>query len=158
MAKLRLLLCLVYFVSLNAFSLDIKDELKAVAQTNITALFADDLNAYVSTTTPDLILVDEIPPFVWKGKNASARYFKDFKTFTSNFKLTELKAEVKDAAWIVEDKNLAYAVFPVNITTRNNEKMKVVGEEGLWTISFKKSKSGKWLLHSSAWSTLKSDI
>jgi len=52
MAKLRLLLCLVYFVSLNAFSLDIKDELKAVAQTNITALFADDLNAYVSTTTP----------------------------------------------------------------------------------------------------------
>ena len=151
MIKIRLVLfALLALVSSHSFAVDIKSELKEVILANQTSLIENKLNAFLATTAPDIHIVDEFPPFVWSGKNAAARYVKDFKDLIAKLKLSEYKLDLKDPAYIEQDKDVAYAVFPVTLTYKEGD-LKAHTDNGYQTVVFKKSKNGKWLIENSIW-------
>ena len=156
MSKFRLYLFVVMaFFSFNSFA-DIKSDLKQVLVDNQNAVAKFDAGAFTATTAPNLTIIDEIEPFTWTGDNASTQYIKDFSAAMKKYKLSNMVIQVKDAIKLSEGKDKAYAVFPVAISFKNAE-MKVINEEGYQTVIYNKSKNGKWLIKSSAWSVIKED-
>jgi ketosteroid isomerase-like protein len=152
MIKIRLILiALLAVFSSYSFAADIKTELKEVILANQISVFENNLNTFLATTTPDINIVDEFPPFVWKGKNVAARYVKDFKDVITKLKLSEYKIDIKDPAYIEQDKGVAYAVFPVTLTYKEGD-VKAHIDNGYQTVVFKKSNNGKWLIENSIWS------
>ena len=152
MIKIRLVLfAFLAVVSLHSFAADIKSELNEVILANQISVFENNLNTFLATTTPDINIVDEFPPFVWNGKDAAARYFKDFQDVITKLKLSEYKIDIKDPAYIEQDKGVAYAVFPVTLTYKEGD-VKAHIDNGYQTVVFKKSNNGKWLIENSIWS------
>ena len=128
----------------------LKAELKAVFQANQTAGEANDLKKFTETTTNQLTIVDEFPPYSWSGKDAAARYLKDMQAMVVKEKISNFKSEIKDATNVGVDQNVAYAVYPVSYTFKMGEAKEYVGE-GFQTIIFKKSKANKWLIDNTTW-------
>jgi len=152
MIKIRLvLIALLAVISSHSFAADIKSELKEVILANQISVFENNLNAFLATATPSINIVDEFPPFVWSGKDAAARYVKDFKDLITKLKLSEYKIDIKDPAYIEQDKGVAYAVFPVTLTYKEGD-VKAHIDNGYQTVVFKKSNNGKWLIENSIWS------
>ena len=156
MTKFRLFLFSVLSTfAFNSFA-DIKADLKEVIVANEAAFAKADLNAFAATTTPNPTIIDEFEPFTWSGKNSSEKYLKDFTSLMVKDKLSDLVIDVKDATFVEGGKNSAYAVFPVSVSYKDAQ-MKVTHEEGFQTVTYVKSKTGKWLIKSSAWTTTRKD-
>jgi ketosteroid isomerase-like protein len=155
MKKIQYLLasiCAAFALQANAAepSTALKAELKAVLQANQSAGEAYDLKKFTETTTNQLTIVDEFPPFSWSGKGAAARYLKDMQAVVTKNKITNFKSEIKDATDVGLDQNVAYAVYPVSYTFKKGE-MKEYEGEGFQTVIFKKSKDNKWLIENTTW-------
>jgi ketosteroid isomerase-like protein len=151
MIKIRLVLfAFLAVVSLHSFAADIKSELKEVILANQNSVIESNLKTFLATSAPDINIVDEFPPFVWNGKDAAARYVKDFKDLITKFKVSDYKLDLKDPTFIEQDKDIAYAVFPVTVSYKVGN-VKAHTDTGYQAVVFKKSKNGKWLIESSTW-------
>jgi ketosteroid isomerase-like protein len=151
MIKIRLVLfAFLAVVSLHSFAADIKSELKEVILANQNSVIESNLKTFLATSAPDINIVDEFPPFVWNGKDAAARYFKDFQDLLTKFKVSDYKLDLKDPTFIEQDKNVAYAVFPVSVSYKVGN-VRVHTDTGYQAVVFKKATSGKWLIESSTW-------
>ena len=145
-------ICAAFALQANATdpSAALKAELKAVLQANQNASEAYDLKKFTETTTNQLTIVDEFPPFSWSGKGAAARYLKDMQALVAKQKITNFKSEIKDAKDVGLDQNVAYAVYPVSYTFKKGDVKEYEGE-GFQTVIFKKSKDNKWLIENTTW-------
>jgi hypothetical protein len=151
MIKIRLVLfALLALVSSHSFATDIKTELKEVILANQNSVIESNLNKFLATSAPNINIVDEFSPFVWSGKGAASRYVRDFKDLLTKFKVTEYKLDLKDPTFIKQDKDVAYAVFPVTVKYKVGN-VKAHTDTGYQAVVFKKSKSGKWLIENSTW-------
>ena len=151
MIKIRqVLFAFLAVVSLNSFAADIKSELKEVILANQNSVIESNLKTFLDTSAPDINIVDEFPPFVWNGKDAAARYFKDFQDLLTKFKISDYKLDLKDPTFIEQDKNVAYAVFPVSVSYKVGN-VKAHTDTGYQAVVFKKATNGKWLIESSTW-------
>jgi ketosteroid isomerase-like protein len=151
MIKIRLVLfALLAVVSLHSFAADIKSELKEVILANQNSVIESNLKTFLATSAPDINIVDEFPPFLWNGKDAAARYFKDFQDLLTKFKVSDYKLDLKDPTFIEQDKDVAYAVFPVTVSYKVGN-VKAHTDTGYQAVVFKKATSGKWLIESSTW-------
>jgi ketosteroid isomerase-like protein len=139
--------------STNSFA-DIKSDVKKVALDWESALAKYDAKALAAILTSNVTIADDIEPFIWVGENAPAQYIKDFKVAMSKNKLSNMVVEVKDAVTVLENKNEVYAVFPASVSYKNADN-KTIFEEAYKTIIFSKSKSGKWLIKHSTWTSVK---
>jgi hypothetical protein len=151
MIKIRLVLfAFLAVVSLHSFAADIKSELKEVILANQNSVIESNLKTFLATSAPDINIVDEFPPFLWNGKDAAARYFKDFQDLLTKFKVSDYKLDLKDPTFIEQDKNVAYAVFPVSVSYKVGN-VRAHTDTGYQAVVFKKATSGKWLIESSTW-------
>jgi len=144
------LIALLTTLATNCFATEIKAELKDVFIANQTSIFEGNLKTFEATTTSDVSIIDEFPPFYWQGKGVGAKYLQDVKNLMIQFKISEFKFDIKDPMFVQQEKNVAYAVFPITITYKDGD-MKIHTEEGYQPAVFKKSKSNKWLIQSTAW-------
>ena len=143
MIKIRLVLfAFLAVVSLHSFAADIKSELKEVILANQNSVIESNLKTFLATSAPDINIVDEFPPFVWNGKDAAARYFKDFQDLLTKFKVSDYKLDLKDPTFIEQDKNVAYAVFPVSVSYKVGN-VKAHTDTGYQALVFKKATRGK---------------
>lgn len=115
----------------------------------VNASNADDVSALSKLYTQDAVVVDEIPPFVWRGAGAGAAWWQAVDSFTSkkqerirlvNVRLSEFQQFAAGA----------YLIQPMTI-------LEVVGgktssESGTWTYTFRNS-GGTWLISSQVWTT-----
>jgi hypothetical protein len=68
----------------------------------------------------------------------------------TKFKVSDYKLDLKDPTFIEQDKDVAYAVFPVTVSYKVGN-VKAHTDTGYQAVVFKKSKNGKWLIESSTW-------
>lgn len=157
MTKLKTILLAILMLAPGYVFADVRAEVKAVMIANFDALLTFDSKAFAATTAADVTIVDEFPPFYWSGPTALAKYNQGFKEAIASMKLSNLTATVKDAVGFEQNNNTCYAVFPVTIkSTGANGKAHT--EDGYQTAIFEKNNAGKWVIKTTTWSVIKSDL
>jgi ketosteroid isomerase-like protein len=157
MGKFRcVLFAFLAFLAFDSFA-DTEAELKQVLIANYAATLEKmDAKAFAATTTPEVTIIDEFPPFVWTGKTSATQYLKAMADIIEKMGAKNFSIDVRDAVHISEDKNKAYAVFPVQVTFVDGESKNQL-EQGYQTLVFTKSKNGLWLINTMTWATVNSD-
>lgn len=109
--------------------------------------------AYASFCAPDMIYIDHVPPYVFRGPSACQDEWDAAERWAR-----QNKAEVTDWGQITapsfvdvyEDR--VYAVYPVRATLFREARREV--EEGYWTFVIQRAPSG-WLITAAAFSTVR---
>jgi ketosteroid isomerase-like protein len=116
----------------------------------IHATNANDVHALNSLFTGDAVVVDENPPFVWRGSGAAAAWWHVVEAVTQKAKLTHFQATVDRNGEFRQSETDAYLVQA--LTIRGLSAGKPFSESGTLTYTFHKS-GGKWLISTMVWTT-----
>ena len=114
------------------------------------ATSADDASALGSLFTTDALVVDEIPPFAWRGAGAGTAWWHAVEATMRKAKITTLKATGVRYGEFKQSATDAYLVQVLRITGLVGGKPFV--ETGTQTYTFHNA-SGSWLISSAVWST-----
>ena len=108
-----------------------------------------DVKAAAAAYAPDAVIVDEIPPFEWRGK-AFAGWSKALAKAWKAGGLADGHMTLATATQFSVEKGMAYAIVPAHLTF--TEKGKPASEDGFLTATMKRFKRG-WLIRSWTWTT-----
>lgn len=120
-----------------------------LANAVVRASNADDASALTKLYAEDAVVVDEIPPFVWRGAGAGVAWWQAVDSFTMkkherielvNVRVSEFQRSAIDA----------YLIQPMTILEFAGDKRS--NESGTWTYTFRNS-GGTWLISSQVWTT-----
>ena len=139
-------LCLVS----SAHAQAVDPQLTAPITKFIDAFNKGDMTGAAAThlSDPDLVIVDEVPPFAWRGPQAFASWAAALQAVSKKLGLTNQKVTPSPATRAEVDGNDAYVVVPAvysftekGVTKRENAHM---------TFVLKKGSTG-WLIHGWTW-------
>jgi ketosteroid isomerase-like protein len=103
--------------------------------------------AYASGS--DLVIVDEVPPFVWHGPNAFQAWSSALEAESKKAGITAAKVTLGGPARVERDGDQAYVVVPATYTfTQGGKAMR---EAAHMTFVLKKDAGGAWLIHGWTW-------
>ena len=101
----------------------------------------------------DLVIVDEVPPFLWRGAQALKTWAADLEADAKKHGLTDQKVTLSPATRVESNGREAYVVVPAvfsykqgNVAMRENAHM---------TFALKEDAAG-WLIHGWTWTGPKS--
>jgi len=121
-----------------------------LANAAMHAANANDANAFAGLYTNDAVVVDEIPPFVWRGAGAGTSWWYAVAATARKMKLTHLQATNIRIGEFKQSANDAYLVTPMTVTAVAGGKPFV--EPGTTTYTFHKA-GGTWLISSQVWTS-----
>jgi ketosteroid isomerase-like protein len=110
----------------------------------------DDASALAGLYTDDAVVVDENPPFVWRGAGAGAAWWHVVDDVTKKIKLTHLQAVNVRISEFKQSATDAYLVQPLTVAGIANRKP--FAEAGTMTYTFHNT-GGTWLISSQVWTT-----
>lgn len=115
----------------------------------VKASNADDASALSKLYTEDAVVVDELPPFVWRGANAGVDWWRAVEAFVRNehHHLKLVNARVSEFQRSAVG---AYLVQPMTILEVGGAQPS--SESGTWTYTFHNG-GGTWLISSQVWTT-----
>jgi ketosteroid isomerase-like protein len=88
-----------------------------------TGLFRHDTaNAALATCADDASIIDDIPPYVWLGSGACARWANVLFVESEKSAVTDLSSVLLNPRHIQITADRAYAVVPINFTFKLNGK------------------------------------
>jgi Domain of unknown function (DUF4440) len=116
-----------------------------------TAMFANDPVLLRTYCAANATVIDEFPPYSWKGPDACVRWAAAFKAFITQAKLTKFQTTVAPNPFIDVSGDHAYLVAQVTFSAMMAGKR--VPDAGSWTFVLVKSGSA-WKITSLAWGTL----
>jgi len=116
----------------------------------VHAANAGDAAALSNLFTNDAVVVDENPPFLWRGSGAGVAWWHVVASVTQKAKLQHLKATAVRLAEFKQTATDAYLVQSMTVTALAAGKP--FAEAGTMTYTFHAS-SGKWLISSMVWTT-----
>ena len=116
-----------------------------------TAMFAVDTATLRANCAANATVVDEFPPYSWRGPDACVRWATAFKAFIAQAKLTSFQTTIAPNPFVDVSGNHAYLVAQVTFTAMMAGKR--VPDVGTWTFVLVKSGTG-WKITSLAWGTL----
>jgi ketosteroid isomerase-like protein len=116
-----------------------------IANTN-----ADDAAAFAGLFTGDAVVVDENPPFTWRGAGAGIAWWHVVDAVTRKAKLTHIKAVNVRLGEFKQTASDAYLVQ--SLTVAGLAGTKPFAESGTMTYTFH-SAGGEWLISSMVWTT-----
>ena len=116
----------------------------------IQATNADDASALAGLFTSDAVIVDENPPFVWRGANAGVVWWHVVQRVTQKAHLTGLKATTMRIGEFKQSPADAYLVESMKITA--TAAGKPFAESGTLTYTFHNA-GGTWLISTMVWTT-----
>jgi len=119
-----------------------------LANAAMHAANANDASAFAGLYTDNAIVVDEIPPFVWRGANAGTSWWHVVAAEAQKLKMTHLKAIGIRVGEFRSSPTDAYLVEPMSVTAIANGKPFV--EPGTTTYTFHKV-GETWLISSQIW-------
>lgn len=116
----------------------------------IHATNTDDAPALSGLFTGDAVIVDENPPFTWRGADAGVTWWHVVEAITQKAKLAHLKATSGRMGEFRQSATDAYLVQPLTITAIANGKP--FAESGTLTYTFHNT-GGNWLISTMVWTT-----
>jgi hypothetical protein len=116
-----------------------------------TAMFAVDTATLRADCAANATVIDEFPPYSWRGPDACVRWATAFKAFITQAKLSAFQTTVAPMPFIDVSGNRAYMVAQVTFTAMMAGKR--VPDVGTWTFVLVKSGTA-WKITSLAWGTL----
>ena len=96
----------------------------------------------------DLVILDEIPPFLWRGAKAVEAWAGDLESDAKRRGITEPHVALGKATRIESDGTGAYVIVPSVYTFK--EKGVAMREAAQMTFALKKGPAG-WLIHGWTW-------
>jgi ketosteroid isomerase-like protein len=116
-----------------------------IANTN-----ADDAAALAGLFTGDAVVVDENPPFTWRGAGAGVAWWHVVDAVTQKAKMAHIKAVNVRAGEFKQTATDAYLVQALTVTGIAGTKP--FAEAGTITYTFHNT-GGNWLISSMVWTT-----
>lgn len=110
----------------------------------------NDPAAFAGRFTDDASVVDENPPFVWRGSGAGVAWWRVVQTVVQKAQLTHLKATNVRVGEFKQTATDAYMVEAMTIT--GIAQAKPFAESGTLTYTFHAT-AGKWLISTMVWTT-----
>ncbi|HYL27472.1 MAG TPA: DUF4440 domain-containing protein [Candidatus Nitrosotalea sp.] len=121
-----------------------------LASAVIAAANADNVAGFAGLYTADAVVVDENPPFVWRGAGAGAAWWNAVRAIAKKMKLTHIKAINVRIGEFRESATDAYLVESMTVAGLMNGKP--FAESGTQTYTFHKA-GEKWLVSTQVWTT-----
>ena len=98
--------------------------------------------------TAELAIVDEVPPYAWRGPQAFQTWTADLDSDSKKNGITDQMVTISAATRVETDGTHAYVVVPAVYTFK--AKGVAMREAAQMTFALKKG-SGGWLIHAWAW-------
>jgi ketosteroid isomerase-like protein len=119
----------------------------------ITARWAEAFNrgSFESDIAPcaeDAVVIDDLPPYVWRGSGACSRWYKAVKAWAEGAAVTHLTIKIGNTSHLEAEAGHAYLVAPVMLSYIKAGKP--VDFPGTLTMTLKKDASG-WRVSGAAW-------
>jgi len=120
-----------------------------LANAVVNASNTNDASSLSKLYTNDAVVVDEIPPFVWRGAGAGVAWWRAVDVFTTkkheriklvNVRVSEFQSSASDA----------YLIQPMTIDETSGGPP--ASESGTMTYTFQNN-GGTWLISSQVWTT-----
>lgn len=121
-----------------------------LANAVVRAANENDSNALRGIYTTDAVVVDENPPFAWRGPGAGTAWWRVVGTVTRKMKMTRLRAVNVRISEFHQSSTDAYMVQPMTITGIAGGKP--FAESGTMTYTFHDA-GGTWLISTAVWTT-----
>jgi ketosteroid isomerase-like protein len=119
-----------------------------LAHAAMHAANTNDAAAFAGLYTSDAVVVDEIPPFIWRGAGAGTSWWHAVAAVAQKLKMTHLRAIDIRIGEFKASATDAYLVTPMTVTAIANGKP--FAEPGTTTYTFHNS-GGTWLISSQVW-------
>jgi ketosteroid isomerase-like protein len=125
-------------------------ELIAPIQKFITSFNKGDAAGAAAThaSGADLVIIDEVAPYVWRGPNAFQSWAADLESDAKKNGITEPMVTIKAATRTEKNGDQAYVVVPAVYTFKQGGK--AMRESAQMTVVLKKGATG-WLIHGWTW-------
>lgn len=107
-----------------------------------------DVKAAEAAHTPDVVIIDDFPPHVWRGPNAFQAWTASLDKVSKAGGLTDEKMTLKAPARSEINGDTAYAVVPATLTF--NQKGKAMIQQGRMTVALRKD-AGAWKITGWTW-------
>jgi len=104
--------------------------------------------AATHSATDDLVIFDEVAPFVWRGASAFTAWASDLEADSQKNGISDQMVTIKPATREVSDGQQAYVVVPAVYSFK--QKGVAMREAAQMTVVLKKGASG-WLIHGWTW-------
>lgn len=122
-----------------------------LANAVIHATNTDDPSGLAGLYTEDAVVVDENPPFAWRGTGAGAAWWHVVDAVVRTMKMSHLKAVNIRISEFLQSAADAYMIQPMTITG-TTAGGKPFAESGTMTYTFHKT-GGTWLISTQVWTT-----
>ena len=116
----------------------------------LKAADADNATGLSGLYTDDAVIVDENPPFTWRGPAAGAAWWRVVEAVTTKAKITNLKAAKVRIGEFVQTSTDAYLIETMTLSWVSRGKPST--ESGTMTYTFHNA-GGKWLISTQVWTT-----
>ncbi len=131
----------------TAFASEQTDVLNTVHQL-VDSINKNDFKAAQTKCAAHSFIIDEFPPYLWRGDAACVDWLNDADAFGKKNGITNPKMTLGFGPHIDVVGDRAYVVVPVTFTYRKDGKRTT--ERGLWTMVLEKHESN-WLVAGTAW-------
>jgi len=121
-----------------------------LANAVIRAANTDDPSGLAGLFTSDATVVDENPPFVWRGADAGTAWWRVVDAVMQKIKMTHLQAVNVRLGEFRQSAGNAYLVQAMTITGVTGSRP--FAESGTMTFTFHDG-AGKWLISTMVWTT-----
>jgi len=115
----------------------------------VSATSSDNAARVSSYFAPDATVVDEIPPYIWTGSAAGARWWNAVGAASAQQHYTNMRVTLGPIKFWSVTGNSAWVVAPLTISFAKNGR--VTRETGLWVLTLVRRVS--WLVSSASWAT-----
>jgi len=119
-----------------------------LANAAMDAANSNDESRFAGLYTDDAVVVDEIPPFAWRGANAGGSWWHAVASIAQKMKMTHLRAINIRISEFRQTPTDAYLVEPMTVSAIANGKP--FAEAGTTTFTFHEA-GGNWLISSQVW-------
>jgi ketosteroid isomerase-like protein len=125
-------------------------ELMAPIQRFITSFNKGDAAGAAAThaSGADLVIIDEVSPYVWRGPKAFSSWATDLESDAKKNGITEPMVTIKAATRVEKNGDQAYVIVPAVYTFKQGGKP--MRESAQMTFVLKKDANG-WLIHGWTW-------
>lgn len=96
----------------------------------------------------DLVIVDEVPPFLWRGAQALKTWAADLEADAKKHGMTDQKVTLSPATRVESNGRDAYVVVPAVFSFKQGDV--AMRESAHMTFALKKGAAG-WLIHGWTW-------
>ena len=123
--------------------------INALTQAVLVAANTNNAAKLANICTADAVVVDENPPFVWRGANAGVEWWQGVQEVLGTMHATLHVTEFPFSEYR-QDASSAYLIQPLKITITTSRK--TINELGTETYTFRKV-NGAWKISSATWTT-----